>query len=204
MESLPLPGVDLDATKVATSPFTLDDKLLSSHLQKRYTAISIPATYGRLDSSPPPGTVVGIVLGTVGGVVLLFYLTFLALNPGGMARGTASSSSITDEEEVVERIRRAPSSRRRSDVIEVVEQRERRDGYRRRPERDHISVEESMSATTTTDRPDVAEVIEEESSAVSSASLAPPRRAKSHRSGIRTVDPYGYGGGSSYSGGRYH
>lgn len=204
MDSLPLPGgpLDLDPTKITTSPLNLENNLLSSNLQKRYTTISIPSTYGRLDSSPEPGTVVGIVLGTVGGVVIILYLTFLALNPGGMARG--SSSSITDEEEVVVRSRRTPSSRRRSEVIEVVEERDRRDSYRRRPSRhgpDQVIVEESVTGTTTTGssgRDDVVEVIEEESSAISSASPAPPRRARSHRSGIRTVDPYDYGGGSSY------
>lgn len=208
MDPLPLPrgSLDFDATKVSTSPLGLEHKLLSSNLQKRYKTISIPSTYGHLDSSPQPGTVAGIVLGTVGGIVVLLYLTFLALNPGGLARG--SSSSITDEEEVVVRSRRGPSSRRRSEVIEVVEERDRHDSYRRRPSRhgrDRVIVEESVTGTTTTettDRDDVVEVIEEESSAISSASPAPPRRSRSHRSGVRMVDPYGYGGGSSY-GSRY-
>lgn len=202
--------LDLDPTRITTFPLTLENNLLTRNLQKRYTTISIPSTYGRLHSSPQPGTVVGIVLGTVGCIVLVFYLTFLALNPGGLARG--STSSITDEEEVVVRSsRRAPSSsRRRSEVIEVVEERDRRDSYRRRPSRhapDRVIVEESVTGTTTSgtgasERDNVVEVIEEESSGVSSASPAPPRRARSYRSGIRTVDPYEYGGGSSY-GGRY-
>jgi hypothetical protein len=200
MNSLPLPGVDLDATKVATSPFGFDERILSSHLQKRYTTISIPATYGRLDSGSKPGTVAGIVLGTVGGVCLLLYLTFLALNPGGLARG--SSSSITDEEEVVVRNRRTPS--RRSEVIEVVEERDRRDDYRRRPrrDRDRVVVEESTTGTeTTADSGDFVEVIEEESSGLST--MSPPHRPKSYRSGVRRVDPREYGGGGSSHGSFY-
>lgn len=193
MNSLPLPVADLDATKVATSPFGFDDRILSSNLQKRYTTISIPATYGRLDSGPTPGVVAGIVLGTVGGVCLILYLTFLTLNPGGLARGSASS--IIDEEEVVVRSRRGGSSRR-SDVIEVVEERDRRDEYRRRRAPDRVVVEESTTGTETTDESrDFIEVVEEESSGLST--MSPPRRPKSYRSGVRRVDPHEYGGGSS-------
>lgn len=193
MNALPLPGAELDATKVAASPFAFDERILSSHLQKRYTTISIPATYGSLNSGPTPGVVVGIVLGTVGGVCLLLYLTFMALNPGGLARG---GSSITDEEVVV-RSRRTPS-RSRSEVIEVVEERDRRDDYRRRPrrDRDRVIVEESTTGTETThESRDFVEVVEEESSGLST--MSPPRRAKSYRSGVRRVDPHEYGGGSS-------
>lgn len=212
MDALPLQqstldlDLDLDPTRITTSPLTLDNTLLTRNLQKRYTTISIPSTYGRLNSGPQPGTVVGIVLGAVGSIVLVFYLTFLALNPGGLARG--STSSITDEEVVVRGSRRTPSSsRRRGEIIEVIEE---RDSHRRRPSRrapDRVVVEESVTDTTTSgtgmsERGNVVEVIEEESSGVSSASPAPPRRARSYRSGIRTVDPYEYGGGSEY-GSRY-
>ena len=194
MTDLPLPVADLDATKVATSPFGFDDRILSSNLQKRYTTISIPATYGHLYAGPAPGVVAGIVLGTVGGVCLILYLTFLALNPGGLARGSASS--ITDEEEVVVRSRRGGSSRR-SDMIEVVEERDRRDEYRRRRAPDRVVVEESMTGTETThDSRDFVEVVEEESSGLST--MSPPRRPKSYRSGVRRVDPHEYGGGSSH------
>ena len=177
---------------------TAPDIFLASNLQKRYTTLSIPASYGRLNSSPPPGTVAGIVLGTVGGVVLVLYLTFLALNPGGLARGGSSS---TIDEEVVIRSLRGPSSRHRGEAIEVMEERSRSRSYRR-PSRDHVVVDESVTGTGTsvTDHGDVVEIFEEESSGVSSASPRPPRRT---RSGVRTVDPHGYGGGSSYAGSRY-
>ena len=206
MDSIPLPieDLDLDATKLAAAPPSLSasnnnndhNLLISSPLQKRYTTISIPSTYGRIDSSPAPGTVAGIVIGSVGGVVLILYLTFLALNPGGLARGSASSL----DEEVVVTSRRTPS--RRGDTIEVVEERDRRDSYRRRTsprDRDRIIVEESMTGTATSDGRDVVEVFEEESSAISSVSTRPGRRVRSHRSGVRSIDPHGYGGESDVS-----
>ncbi|KAJ5738725.1 hypothetical protein N7493_001880 [Penicillium malachiteum] len=195
MDSIPLEDSGLSLEAKLSTTFSLNSNPnnnndLSSHLSKRYTTFSIPSSYGRMDSSPPPGTVAGIVLGSVGGVVLILYLTFLALNPGGLARG--SSSSL--DEEVVVTSRRAGSRRSRSNnTIEVVEERDRRSSYRRRPsprdDRDHIIVEESMTGTATSDGRDMIEVVEEESSIVSSVSTRPPRRARSHRSGVRTIDP---------------
>lgn len=199
------PDLKLEASRVRIAsppPFSINqnapnDLLLSSHLEKRYSTVSIPSTYGRLHSSPAPGTVAGIVLGSVGGVVLILYLTFLALNPGGLARG---SSSVIDEEVVV---RSRPGSRRHSDMIEVVEGRDRRhDSYRRRlSPRDQITVEESMTGSQTTDsrRNDFIEVMEEESSGLSSVSRPPRMRSRSRRSGVRSVNPHDHGGGSEYS-----
>lgn len=198
MDPIPLPReVDLNTTPItAPNALTFENKnILHVHLEKRYSTVSIPSTYGNLNSGPPPGTVAGIVLGSVGGVVLILYLTFLALNPGGLARG---SSSVIDEEVVV-RSRRSPS--RRSDVIEVVEERDRRrDSYRRPPSRrNHVSVEESMTGTSLTEHSDFVEVVEEESSGLSSISPS-HRRGGGGGRGYRTVDPREYGGGSSYDG----
>ncbi|KAJ5450546.1 uncharacterized protein N7458_006995 [Penicillium daleae] len=205
MDPLPLPReVDLNTTPItAPDPLTFEPQnILHVHLEKRYTTVSIPSTYGHLNSGPPPGTVAGIVLGSVGGVVLILYLTFLALNPGGLARG--SSSSI--DEEVVVRSRRSPS--RRSEIIEVVEERERdrdrrRDSYRRPvsgSRRSRIVVEESTTGTSVTDDSGVVEVIEEEESSAMSSISPAPRRGGSGGRGYRTVDPLEYGGGSSYDG----
>lgn len=168
---------------------------ISSDLTSRYTTVSIPASYGGLTTSPPPGTVAGIVLGSVGGIVIILYLTFLALNPGGIARGSGGTSSI--DEEVVVRSRRGGS--RRSDVIEVVEERGSRPrSYRRPPSHDQVIVEEdSVTGTTTSGGRDVIEVMEEESSGISS--IQPSRRGGR---GYRSVDPLAYGGGSS-QGSRY-
>ncbi|KAJ5767308.1 uncharacterized protein N7511_004924 [Penicillium nucicola] len=187
------------------NPNDLPSHLLTSH-QKRYTTISIPSTYGRLHNSPAAGTVVGIVLGCTAGFILLMYALFLAVNPGGIARGTSgtiaptvSSSLSMDEEEIVEVRARRPSRRRQSDhTIEVMEERENfRDSYRRRPSsrHDRIVVEESL-ATSTSGGGDVVEVLEEESSVPSDLSPRPPRRS---RRGVSHVDPLAYGGGSEYS-----
>jgi len=186
--------MDLDPSKPNLKPHLLD-----TSLQKRYTTISIPSTYGRLHTSPAAGTVVGIVLGSVAGFVLLMYVLFLAVNPGGIARGAPTSSSMSmsmEDEEVSVQSRRRPS-RRRSEV-EVLEERETfRDSYRRRPSsrHDRVVVEESLATSTTGDE-DMVEVFEEESSVPSDVSPRPPRRSR--RGGVRHVDPLAYGGDSEY------
>ncbi|CAI7608595.1 unnamed protein product [Penicillium glandicola] len=197
MSTHPLEALDLDPTKPNLNP------------RDRYTTISIPSTYGRLETSPAAGTVVGIVLGSVAGFVLLMYVLFLAVNPGGVARGgpapTSSSISMSmsmDDEEIVEvRSRRGSSAgrRRRPDVIEVAEEHETfRDSYRRRPSsrHDRVVVEESLATSTTGDE-DIIEVEEEESTVPSDMSPRPSRRSR--RGGVRHVDPLAYGGGSDYS-----
>jgi hypothetical protein len=209
-------GLDLDPTKPNLNTRDLNPNLLhtDTSLQKRYTTISIPSTYGRLNTSPAASTVVGIVLGSVGGFVLLMYVLFLAVNPGGIARGgvaapTSSSISMSmsmsmDDEEFVDvRSRRGSAAgRRRPNVIEVGEERESfRDSYRRRPSsrHDRVVVEESLATSTTGDMdPNVIEVEEDEESSVpSDVSPRPPRRSR--RGGVRHVDPLAYGGGSDYS-----
>src|SRR5947209_20411112 len=46
-------------------------------LARRQTQIlAIPTTYNGLSSGPPPGTVVGIVLGSVVGVLLIIWLIY--------------------------------------------------------------------------------------------------------------------------------
>ncbi|KAJ5581740.1 hypothetical protein N7535_000360 [Penicillium sp. DV-2018c] len=183
-------------------------------LQKRYTTISIPSTYGRLTTSPPAGTVVGIVLGSVAGFCLLMYILFLALNPGGIKRGapgtvttrTASSLSMSmtvDEEEGIS----GRSGRRRRDRDQIVVEEERetyRDSYRRQPssrrDRDRIIVEDSLATSTTGegDRRDVIEVEEDESTVLSDASPRSSRRSRSRRGGgVRHVDPLAWGVGVS-------
>jgi hypothetical protein len=180
--------------------------LLDTPLEKRYTTISIPSTYGRLNSSPQAGTVVGIVLGSVAGFVLLMYVLFLAVNPGALKRGPApTSSTVTmsmDDERSV-RSRRRP---RPHNEVEVIEERDTfRDSYRRRPtsRHDHIVVEESLATSATGDADgDLIEVYEESSSAASDVmSQLPRRRSRERRrphDGVRHVDPLAYGGESDY------
>lgn len=60
----------------------------------------IPATYGQLDSSPGPGTVAGIVLGSVAGFVLLLVLVYSVANFGYTAGPAAVITSRVDTEAV--------------------------------------------------------------------------------------------------------
>lgn len=164
----------------------------------------IPTTYGSINSGPSPGTVVGIVLGSVGGFLLVLWLLYTCLTMGGW--GSAASAY---SEEVVVRDRRkshhgSTRSRRVSETVEV-----RRGPSPVRhvpmpmpmpmppPVRETVIVEEHRSR----ERPrgvsrgsDEVVVIEEHS---------PPRRKKSVRereererreSGYRTVDPGAYAG----------
>jgi len=55
------------------------------------TYVVIPSTYGSLDSSPSPGVVVGIVLGSVAGFLLLLFLLYSALGFGPVVLGRGSA-----------------------------------------------------------------------------------------------------------------
>lgn len=155
-------------------------------LTKRYDAISIPASYGRLSNSPAPGTVAGIVLGSVIGFVFLLYLIYLALSSGRRFSSETEMSESVD----VGPVRRTPSRR----VREVVEEEyidsagRRRGRWVRRPQRgpppgDRIVVEESMTSASRSEESNVVEVIEEHSSVEG-------RRPRNARGGWRRGDPY--------------
>lgn len=149
----------------------------SSIVRRATQVVSIPATYGGLDAGPSPGTVAGIILGSVGGFILVLYVIYTAF-------AWTNGRSVIEEEVVV---RRSPSHRRRSrEVVEVVRS---RSPPRSRHHHDRVVVDESVTTQT---EDDVVEVIEEASSVEQ-----PPRRTRSKRTSgsYRTVDPYEYGGG---------
>lgn len=162
-------------------------------LKRQQNPEIIPTTYGSINSGPAPGTVVGIVLGSVGGFLLVLWLIYTCAqfgNPGG------SGSSYTESVVVRER-RKSHGSRSSRRMSETVEVRRERSPVRivRQPERvERIVVEESRETRRERSRggSDEVVVIEEHS---------PPRRSKSKRekeerreSGYRTVDPLAYGG----------
>ncbi|KAE8354971.1 hypothetical protein BDV28DRAFT_129880 [Aspergillus coremiiformis] len=118
-----------------------------------YNTISIPASYGRLIRPPTPGSVVGIVLGSVFGFIFLLYLVWLGISSGRRF----GSETQTEVSEVSTR-------RRRSRRIVVEEE---------RPAQDHIIVEESMTSGPSRSEGDVIEVFEENSSID-----PPPRRPR--------------------------
>ncbi|MCJ1301417.1 hypothetical protein MMC08_004217 [Hypocenomyce scalaris] len=159
-------------------------------LLRRQTVVAIPATYANLNTGPAPGTVVGIVLGSVGGFLLLLWLIYTCFNRGG-----GGSRSVVTEEEVVRRRSRSPRRRSRSsagvtEVSEVSRPRSaapppRRDSGRR----ETIIIEETRRAPAVEREDDIVEVIEDHS---------PPRRNRrgsQRQTGYRTVDPGVYGGG---------
>ncbi|PLN83787.1 hypothetical protein BDW42DRAFT_59331 [Aspergillus taichungensis] len=79
----------------------------ATHLHKRtsppqiplpkndYLTISIPSTYGRLNTSPAPGTVVGIVLGSIAGFLFLLYLLYLGLGAGRRFGSVTAGTTAT-------------------------------------------------------------------------------------------------------------
>ncbi len=148
----------------------------------------IPFTYAGLNAGPPPGEVVGIVFGSVGGFLLILWLIYTCFTMAGGA------SSVVEEEVVVRRRSRSPRrtvsrSRSRSEVIETRQHSPpRREREREREiRRETVILEETRRAPERED--DIVEVIEEHS---------PPRRSGGSRrqSGYRTVDPEAFGGGS--------
>ncbi|KAG4435300.1 hypothetical protein IFR05_009226 [Cadophora sp. M221] len=159
----------------------------------------VPTTYGSINSGPAPATVVGIVLGSVGGFLLILWLIYTC-----MQFGSVSSRSSYTESIVIRDSRRkshhggSTRSRRASETVEV---RRAPSPVRivREPSRvERVIVEESRETRRERSRSlvgsDEVVVIEEHS---------PPRRKKSTRvssetdrrdSGYRTVDPLAYGG----------
>lgn len=150
------------------------DTIASSQDRRLNQMVSIPNTYGELDTSPEPGVVAGIVLGTVGGVILILYLLYLIF-------GRKPARVVDDGRS---RSRSRSPYIERSEMSEVTRSRSRTPLPRSRSRRDTVVVEESYTASSAGDEDDVVEVFEEHSP-------SPPRRG----GGYRTVDPYEYGGG---------
>lgn len=169
---------------------------LSSIFRRQVDPSVIPTTYSGLNAGPTPGTVVGIVFGSVAGFLIVLGVIYIFVNGVGRNRDTSSI-----EEEVVIRRRsrsprrssprrssprRPPSSHSRSEVIEVSRH---RSPPRRETRRETVIMEETRRPAPRDD--DIVEVIEDHS---------PPRRVKREssrrESGYRTVDPEAFGGGS--------
>lgn len=101
----------LHAAAAASNPLvasrTIDDPSLDAipsrvrlHARQQ-TTDTVPGHYPDLNSGPDPGTVVGIVLGAVGGFLLLLWLVYTCLQIGG--RGDTVSSYGGGTESVVTR-----------------------------------------------------------------------------------------------------
>jgi hypothetical protein len=181
----------------ASSAISYTSHTIVSFLSRRQTTTVIPADYTNINTSQPPGTVIGIVLGSIAGFLLILWLIFTLM--GGSLRVGASSEvgSVVIRER--KRSSRRGSSRRTSSRRDSVEVRE----VRRPPVVERIVVEERRES-----RPAPAAVVESsvgsEDEVVVIEEHSPPRRASSKKvkevrevreSGYRPVDPLAYGGG---------
>ncbi|TGO82419.1 hypothetical protein BPOR_0835g00030 [Botrytis porri] len=161
----------------------------------------IPTTYGQENNSPSPGTIVGIVLGSVGGFLLLLWLLYTCCTLG---RRQSAQSTVTEDISFRENVRRRshnshrssrPHSRRVSTTekveirrqrsrspapVRVVREEVRQETRRPPPPVERVVVEERREVRRSRDRSpsssgggsDKVVVIEEHD---------PPRRSKSKR-----------------------
>ena len=165
----------------------------------------IPANYDGLGQGPSPGEVVGIVFGSVAGLLLVLWLIYTCFSMGNLA----PASSVVEEDITISRRRsRSPrrhsvSSHSRSEIIEVSRQRSRSKSRSRSPvrspptrggsRRETVIIEETRRQSRAPPPPvqdEFVEVIEEPSPPPSKS-----RRSSGRQSGFRTIDPDAYGGG---------
>lgn len=192
IDSRQLLTTSLHSAAQTTSSFVR--RSLNRLLQRQSVAGAIPSNYAGLNSGPAPGTVAGIVLGSVAGFILLVWL-FWALSQGGWNFRTTQD---VEEEVVVRRSRSPPRRRRSSRRTEMSTRSPQRERVIRQERvvrdypppreasriRETVMVEESTRPERRVDGDDMVEVIEEHSS------VAPPRRkARRSSGGYRSVDP---------------
>lgn len=159
---------DVSLSPRSPIPETVHPIFLSpAALSKRQNAIlAIPTTYSGLNNGPAPGAIVGIVLGSIAGFVLILYIILSAMR----LSGTWGRTTVV-EKEIIHR-------RRRSRSRTMVEREET------------VVVEERVEPS---ESDDIVEVIEEHSI---DRPTRPPKRGPSGRSGFRTVDPAEFAGGN--------
>ncbi|KAK7927165.1 hypothetical protein PG985_004163 [Apiospora marii] len=178
---------------------------------------TVPQGYGA-PSGPEPGVVVGIVLGSIAGFLLLLWLIYTCVNLSNSRKtntiveteGSMVSSSVMTRKSRKHRRSRQHHSRSRSvgrrETVEIREQRVM-------PERvvpERIIVEERRSRGPPPPRmsgppPPPPPMSDEDDEVVVIEENTPPRRRESRRhrrrsserrsSGYRDVDPYRYAGG---------
>jgi hypothetical protein len=86
------------------------------------TTSIVPALYGALDDQLPPGSVVGITLGSVAGFMLLLYLVYMCLNFGAAPeRGESTVTGSVVVERQRHRHQHQHQHRRRSHGSATVE-----------------------------------------------------------------------------------
>jgi hypothetical protein len=144
------PAVDYTAM-----PFNAPPKPAPAKRQQMTIQQGIIPTYYNV-SGPAPGTVVGIVLGSVAGFLLIVWLLY-TLTQGGGRGGGGTTAMAGQEEIIVRRPRRNSQGANRSRVSRRTEMREVSRSPRRSGGRSQIIVEERHRVPGD----DVVEVIEE-------------------------------------------
>ncbi|KAK4498198.1 hypothetical protein PRZ48_010855 [Zasmidium cellare] len=154
--------------------------------------LAIPTQYAGLNAGPAPGAVVGIVLGSIVGFLLIIWLLWIASSGSGFIRSTA----LTEEDVVVRRRSRSRGTRR-SHRTEMTSRSPRRERVVRQerivrdsvpPPREPSRIRETILVNESRPPPerrvegdDIVEVIEEHSS----VGVPPPRRKTRRSSGYR-------------------
>ncbi|KAK0391054.1 hypothetical protein NLU13_0556 [Sarocladium strictum] len=178
-------------------------------LPRQSSFVPVPSSYGSASSSPHPGVVAGIVIGSVGGFLLLLFLIYSCLGFGPSVWVQPSRSEYTAASQSVlsfrtRRTSRARSARRHASrgprVTETYEVRTRE--RRERP----VVVEEPPVVVEATRAPPPPRVVRSEDSEDDEDEIvvleehSPPRRKSRRRSSDRrrSEERYSRGGGSYY------
>ncbi|KAF3767594.1 hypothetical protein M406DRAFT_69728 [Cryphonectria parasitica EP155] len=201
------------ASRTLKTP-VLDAPSSSLLVHARQETDTVPGNYPGLNSGPDPGTVVGIVLGSVAGFLLLLWLIYTCFQMGG--RGDTVSSYGTASVVTRKSRRRQSRHHHRSPRRETVEIRT----SRMAPQPERVVVEEQIRRTSSQAPPPMAPppmaappaprivTDDEDDEVVVIEEHSPPRRHKSrsHRrhssstrreSGFREVEPDRFAGGDA-------
>jgi len=121
----PSPGDDIQirhsTLKASLQPRTEPSAPSLSHfsaLVQRQNTIAIPASYSNLTGGPQPGTVAGIVLGSVAGFLLILWLIYSIFGQRSSSVSTASSVVVRERRKST-RASSGGRSRRHSETVEV-------------------------------------------------------------------------------------
>lgn len=193
-----LPAIDLASKTIRSSSKVEPILAARADDSSSTTFVAIPSTYGALDSSPSPGVVAGIVLGSVAAFLLLLYVIYCILHGGLVLIPIRSGGGAKSS-------RQAPSTLGTSTLgtstlgtstygtrTVMSFRSSRRDSKRRRQSRSPRPAEvvQVRKTSTTTKRRTVEPVIVSPPRSPSPVSTAPPPRAvpTSEISGVSSMD----------------
>lgn len=200
----------------------LSDAPSRSRLHARQATSTVPGFYPSLNDGPDPGTVVGIVLGSVAGFLLVLWLVYTCFQIGGRGDTVSSygTASVVTRKTRRKRSRHHHRSPARRETIEI---RTSRPPPPREPER--VVMEERVERRMSQPPPPpmaapapppprmVSEISDEDEVVVIEEHSPAPRRQSQHKSkrhsrrrsssasrresGFREVDPDRFAGGNA-------